>query len=276
MKKIKTLSLALGLSMMLMFAGCGKEVASATKDVINNNVGEIIGEIVISPDTGYYTADERTAMIEMSEDDYEIKAELWSEDNLKFADQKTFTAAVNSFVKAEEEAGKASKVSADITVKEKKAGYTATAVMAFEQRNVNMNISYDSDMVITDITFSPVYSTGEAMTKAALNTLLGMGSVFSVLVLIMIIIYAFGIIPKIQNAVAKKKAMKNSQNTENSVDKTIAQIAEKEENELVDDYELVAVISAAIAAYEGNSGTDGFVVRSIKKSQSKKWQNAQY
>lgn len=276
MKKIKTLSLALGLSMMLMFAGCGKEVASATKDVINSNVGEIIGEIVISPDTGYYTADERIAMIEMSEDDYEIKAELWSEDNLKFADQKTFTAAVNSFVKAEEEAGKASKVSADITVKEKKAGYTATAVMAFEQRNVNMNISYDSDMVITDITFSPVYSTGEAMTKAALNTLLGMGSVFSVLVLIMIIIFAFGIIPKIQNAVAKKKAMKNSQNTENSVDKTIAQIAEKEENELVDDYELVAVISAAIAAYEGNSGTDGFVVRSIKKSQSKKWQNAQY
>lgn len=276
MKKIKTLSLALGLSMMLMFAGCGKEVASATKDVINSNVGEIIGEIVISPDTGYYTADERTAMIEMSEDDYEIKAELWSEDNLKFADQKTFTAAVNSFVKAEEEAGKASKVSADITVKEKKAGYTATAVMAFEQRNVNMNISYDSDMVITDITFSPVYSTGEAMTKAALNTLLGMGSVFSVLVLIMFIIYAFGIIPKIQNAAAKKKAMKNSQNTENSVDKTIAQIAEKEENELVDDYELVAVISAAIAAYEGNSGTDGFVVRSIKKSQSKKWQNAQY
>ncbi len=276
MKKIKTLSLALGLSMMLMFAGCGKEVASATKDVINSNVGEIIGEIVISPDTGYYTADERTAMIEMSEDDYEIKAELWSEDNLKFADQKTFTAAVNSFVKAEEEAGKASKVSSDITVKEKKAGYTATAVMAFEQRNVNMNISYDSDMVITDITFSPVYSTGEAMTKAALNTLLGMGSVFSVLVLIMFIIYAFGIIPKIQNAAAKKKAMKNSQNTENSVDKTIAQIAEKEENELVDDYELVAVISAAIAAYEGNSGTDGFVVRSIKKSQSKKWQNAQY
>ena len=32
-----------------------------------------------------------------------------------------------------------------------------------------------------------------------------------------------------------------------------------------DDLELVAVIAAAIAAYEGAGSTDGFVVRSIRK-----------
>ena len=37
-----------------------------------------------------------------------------------------------------------------------------------------------------------------------------------------------------------------------------------------DDSELIAVISAAIAASEGTS-TDGFVVRSIKRRKSNKW-----
>lgn len=40
--------------------------------------------------------------------------------------------------------------------------------------------------------------------------------------------------------------------------------------EEVDDTELIAVIAAAIAASEGTS-TDGFVVRSIRKINRKKW-----
>ena len=43
--------------------------------------------------------------------------------------------------------------------------------------------------------------------------------------------------------------------------------------ETVDDGELIAVIAAAIAAAEGTT-TDGFVVRSIKKSNRNKWQRA--
>ena len=48
---------------------------------------------------------------------------------------------------------------------------------------------------------------------------------------------------------------------------------EKEETELADDLELVAVISAAIAAYEGSTSTEGFVVRSIKKSNKRSWKS---
>ena len=49
---------------------------------------------------------------------------------------------------------------------------------------------------------------------------------------------------------------------------------EEQEEELADDGELVAVIAAAIAAYEGSTSTDGFVVRSIKRSKTNKWKRA--
>ena len=94
-----------------------------------------------------------------------------------------------------------------------------------------------------------------------MNTLLGMGTVFIVLIVISMIIYLFSFMPKIEAAMKKKKGQPKT----DVVDQTIAQIIEKEE--LSDDGELIAVISAAIAAYEsGNGGAlDGYVVRTIRK-----------
>ncbi len=115
----------------------------------------------------------------------------------------------------------------------------------------------------TSIATNVTYTFGEKMEKAALNTLLGMGTVFVVLILISFIISSFGLISKVQG---KKKP------EEVKPDKVITQIEEKEE--LSDDLELVAVISAAIAASEGAASTDGFVVRSIRKANKSKWQNA--
>ena len=63
---------------------------------------------------------------------------------------------------------------------------------------------------------------------------------------------------KEQAATATKKV-----DADNSVVTQIEQ-REEQEQEYVDDTELVAVIAAAIAAYEGTS-TDGFVVRSIRR-----------
>lgn len=125
------------------------------------------------------------------------------------------------------------------------------------------------DGVPSSITVNVIYSFGETMEKAALNTVLGMGTVFAVLILISVIISCFGFIPKIQ-AMFTKKSVKEDVKAE-AVDNTIAQIIEKEE--LSDDLELVAVISAAIAASEGVASTDGFVVRSIKRA-GNKWSRA--
>ena len=45
----------------------------------------------------------------------------------------------------------------------------------------------------------------------------------------------------------------------------VAQIVENETVQEEDDLELIAVIAAAIAASEGASSTDGYVVRSIRR-----------
>lgn len=115
---------------------------------------------------------------------------------------------------------------------------------------------------ITSISTNVEYTFGEKMGKAALNTLLGMGTVFCVLILISFIISLFVFIPKIQDKFSKKSV---------AVPAAPAPVArpvvtEAAEEDLTDDLELVAVIAAAVAASEGASSTDGFVVRSIKRS----------
>ena len=125
--------------------------------------------------------------------------------------------------------------------------------------------------VCESITTNVSYSLGEIMAKAAMNTVIGMGTVFAVLILISLIISGFSLISKVE-AKKKQKADANVASTAVQSDPVVTQIAEKEE--LSDDTELVAVIAAAIAAYEGSGSTDGFVVRSIRKSNKSKWQNA--
>lgn len=124
-------------------------------------------------------------------------------------------------------------------------------------REATVVIEFDQESGIT-ITENLNYTMGELMVKAALNTLLGMGTVFAVLILISFIIASFTLIPKVTAAFSKKS--KEDVKAE-AVDNTIAQIAQKEEAE--DDLELIAVISAAIAASEGAASADGYVVRSI-------------
>lgn len=138
-------------------------------------------------------------------------------------------------------------------------------------RTADVELIYNSkEYVINSMVVNVNYTMGEKMTNAALNTLLGMGTVFIVLILISLIISCFSLIPKIQGLFAKKEKVSE---TEKSVDNTIAQIVAAEE---ADDTELIAVISAAIAAYEAANGgsSDGIVIRSVRKVNRNKWQNA--
>ncbi len=122
------------------------------------------------------------------------------------------------------------------------------------------------------VSFNIHYTIQEKMQKAGVNTLLGMGTVFVVLIIIIFIISLFKYIGKIEDVFKKKDAEPTISDT--AIDNTIAQIVQKEE--LSDDLELVAVITAAITAYESSKGgsTSGLVVRSIKKANKSKWQNA--
>lgn len=102
---------------------------------------------------------------------------------------------------------------------------------------------------------------GEKMTTAALNTVIGICTVFAVLIIIIGVISLFRFIPVIQDKLTKKKNA-----VQESADSAATQIVTTEEvTDASDDLELVAVIAAAIAASEGAASTDGFVVRSIRK-----------
>ena len=94
--------------------------------------------------------------------------------------------------------------------------------------------------------------------EAGVNTLLGMGMAFTVLMLISLIISLFPIL----TGANRKKEVKPA-----SVAKEVtpAPVVEEEEEDLSDDAELVAVIAAAIAAYEKTAPVEGFQVRSIRK-----------
>lgn len=131
--------------------------------------------------------------------------------------------------------------------------------------SVELIFTNDIYLTLTSCTLNLNETMGQLMTRAALNTLLGMGTVFVVLILISLIISAFGFIPKIQASLSKKK-----EEPETAAPKAAVVV---QEDELSDDMELVAVIAAAIAAYEGTSA-DGFRVRSIKRADTNKWKRA--
>ena len=132
--------------------------------------------------------------------------------------------------------------------------------------------NHDADVVITvgvktgtpsNVATNVRYTLGELMEQAGLNTILGMGTTFVILILLSLIISAFALIGKSQ--ANKKKKAAAIQAAEAPAAAPVAEVAE----EVTDDNELIAVIAAAVAASEGQTTTDGFVVRSIRKARSR-------
>ena len=291
MKKIITLICCVLFSMLLLTGCASQEVNLEENEIqqVEDNVKSLISLIVVELPTDASADDNWTANAAYSEADREVQLNLskdiWEElqtkwkkeNNLKIESQLTYEKAISSYLASEEANGTPTGLVDGYAYAPAEDGFTVTVTLVTDVRNVEMVILYDADMYITNVAFNPVYTVGENMERAALNTLLGMGTVFAVLILIMFIISSFSLISKFEKASAvrkeKKAAKKAAKAKGDAVDNTIAQIIEKEETELADDLELVAVISAAIAAYEGSSSTDGFVVRSIKKSNKRSWKS---
>jgi len=107
----------------------------------------------------------------------------------------------------------------------------------------------------------------ERLKMAGLNTVLGMGIVFAVLIVMIFIISLLKYLPGLFSGSSKEKTVQD--NETDSVIDTVKENAYYEEADLTDDHELVAVIAAAISAYCSEVNPDdltgGFVVRSIRK-----------
>lgn len=142
---------------------------------------------------------------------------------------------------------------------------TTTQIMDFTGRDITLTCVYNYlDMQISDVTLDENYSLGEKMQKAAMNTLMGLGTVFMILILISLVIWGFKIIPYLQEKAKAKHAPVPVPETASPV--PAAPAMQPEPEAVSDDSELIAVIAAAIAAADGNAAAaDGFVVRSIKR-----------
>ena len=113
----------------------------------------------------------------------------------------------------------------------------------------------------------------DAMAEAGTNTIIGITVVFLALLFISFIISLFKYVNKFEQMLANRKANKNAAPAPVPAATPAPVAAPVKET---DDLELIAVITAAIHAYEeaqGNVVEGDLVVRSIKK-RNNRWQNA--
>lgn len=140
--------------------------------------------------------------------------------------------------------------------------YVATVPVEFENEDANFVYIFDETAIPTSLTVDIQYSFATTMKNAALNTLMGLGTVFVILVMLIFLISMFKYIPG--SGAQQEKAKKEETPAPAPVAAAPVQTVQETDNS-----ELIAVIAAAIAASEGTS-TDGFVVRSIRKINRKK------
>lgn len=122
-----------------------------------------------------------------------------------------------------------------------------------------MSIAQLNNIILTAGTDTS--SIGDFVNKH-LNSDFALGAVFAGIVFICIIAF-----------MRKSSSDENSSNTVEPV--SLQENVSNTEVELVDNTELVAVITAAIMAYMGDEApADGLYIRSIKRSSGNRWKNA--
>lgn len=249
------------------FTACGSNKEETT---YNEAELEQVTEFLINYCAG---ADEATLEQWNEMSDFAIDLQL-TEAGIPF-DSESFLGVLESWQAGIDECG-AYVSHGDFTYKVSSSGIEATADAQFENRDATIQFVFDEGSNLESMTINAKMSTGEILKKAGLNTLLGMGTVFVVLIIIAFIISLFKYIPKIQEAFSKKgKAEETKAEAVQSKSAAPAAAPVAAAQTAADNGELIAVIAAAIAAARAEagdeSGTDGFVVRSIRRRPSNKW-----
>lgn len=158
-------------------------------------------------------------------------------------------------------------------------GYTCKMVLTGEDsKMMAITVTYDKSCypistMLEDYTDDTTKTVGTKLGEAGTNIIIGLSIVFLILIFLSIIISLFKYIgaPGSRKPAAAEKAVRQSA-VSTPVSTVPASASRTAEVPLKGNEELIAVITAAIAASEG-TGTDpkGYVVRSIRRLNSNKW-----
>ncbi len=205
----------------------------------------------------------KTQLAETAEGLTEVIIPLSDEDITKYMESADdFTVqAITSWNSSKEEVGELKEIGkSEIEFEDDQ--YAVTVPVDFEKTDADFVYIFNGEGMPMSMAVEVKYPMSVTLQRAGLNTLMGIGTVFIMLVFLSFIISLFKFIPGMLDGKKKEAPV--------PVSPAPVPVQAPAVEEEVDDTELIAVIAAAIAASEGTS-TDGFVVRSIRKINRKKW-----
>lgn len=212
--------------------------------------------------------------------------------------------AISSWQSSKPDLGRLVSILSEDVERVSEDSYKVTVRASYEQRELDFALTAEevvsdnyggTSLAATEMVFTPIFTTGEKLERAAMNTLMGMGTVFLVLIFISFIIASLKNVNTLEaNYKAKKEAAKAAAEPAPApvpaapvpapapaaapapvvpAPVPAPEPALDEEENLADDMELVAVITAAISA-AACVPAEGLVVRSIRRKSGSKWKNA--
>lgn len=188
--------------------------------------------------------------------------------------------AISAWTGSRDEVGTlvADAVNADPTVTERAGKYTVSVPRTFEKATANFVYIYDKAMNPTSVTIDVKLPMGTTLSRAALNTVMGIGIVFIILVFLSFVISLLKFVPALVGGTKKDTTAPVKAAPKAAPAAPAAPVAPQ-----TDDQALIAVIAAAVAAAEGTtpdqvrisgivpagSTGEGFYARPIRRTNRK-------
>lgn len=282
-RRLSAIALALGLSVSVFATGVyaaeteteavTEQTTASAEDIVaeaEKAEEEAEQEVADAPAESAVTEEEYYASILTS---YLTTVSSWTDDEIAVlmeSDDATSAAIASNWKTVKEELGGFTEVT-DAMINAEGNAITGHAKYdgVDDKTEVTVTYSINADGASATMNWEIDYPMSTLLKQAGLNTVMGLAIVFIVLAFLAWLISKMHIIPE----TVEKMSKKNAPAVPEAPKAAPAPAPVVEEEEYVDDLELVAVITAAIAASE-NTSSDGFVVRSIKKANKRNWQRA--
>ena len=275
-RRLSAVLLALGMSLSVFSMGVYAEETEAVTEQVTEAVTEVaeteVAETEVAAETETEAAMSEEEALNQALASYCSVVAMWTDEEIELyaeGTDMTMAAIAANWKSVKSELGNFVEVTGT-TINAEGTELVGTAVYdgVDEDTTVTVVYSVNAEAQTATMNWNIDYPLSVLLKQAGLNTLMGLGIVFATLFFLSLLIGRMKLIPELLNKTSKKAAPEAPKAAPAPAAAPVV-----EEEEYVDDLELVAVITAAIAASQDTS-SDGFVVRSIKKANKKNWQRA--